>query len=216
MDAVSVGIAGAALAVSFTNAYLTLFRRGTVRMTQPTTIYFGPDGSAKHDPLPKVYLRTLLYSTAKRGQIIESMFVKLHRGESVQTFNIWVYGEDSLARGSGLYVGENGVVCDHHFLLPDDGTKFDFLRGEYKLEVYASLVNRSQSLLLAKVNLSLSDRVAEQLLEDKQYGVYFDWGPDSRQYHGHLRQRPKLLPDKLLELHDELTQNLSRPASQGK
>jgi hypothetical protein len=51
-----------------------------------------------------------------------------------------VYGEDSLARGSGLYVGENGVVCDHHFLLPDDGTKFDFLRGEYKLEVYASLV----------------------------------------------------------------------------
>jgi hypothetical protein len=214
MDAVSIGIAGTALAVSITNAYLTLFRRGTVRMTQPTTIYFGPDGSAKHSPLPKVYLRTLLYSTSKRGQIIESMFVKLHRGESVQTFNIWVYGEDSLARGSGLYVGENGVVCDHHFLLPKDGTQFDFLQGEYKLEIYASLVNRSQSLLLASVKLSVSDRIAEQL-QDKEYGAYFDWGPDSRQYHPHPRQRPKLLPDKLLELQDELTQNLSRKASQG-
>ena len=208
MDAVSLGIAGAALAVSFTNAYLTLFRRGTVRMTQPTTIYFGPDGA--RDPLPKVYLRTLLYSTAKRGQIIESMFVRLRRGESVQTFNIWVHGPETLVRGSGLYVGENGVVSDHHFLLPDDGTKFDFLRGAYKLEVYASLVNRSQSRRLADITLSVSDRVADQL-QDKQYGVYFDWGPDSRQYHAHLRRRPQL-PEKVLELSEDL----SSSASQGK
>ena len=56
-------------------------------MTQPTTIYFGADASAS--PSPKVYFRTLLYTTAKRGKIIESMFVKLRRGESIQTFNIW-------------------------------------------------------------------------------------------------------------------------------
>ena len=141
-----------AVAISVATAWLTLFRRGTVRMTQPTTIYFGADASAS--PSPKVYLRTLLYSTAKRGQIIESMFVRLRRGESIQTFNIWVYGEGSLARGSGLYVGENGVTCNHHFLLPADGTKFEFLPGEYKVEVYASLVAVKQPLLLYVTGLS--------------------------------------------------------------
>ena len=108
--AISVVVSTLALTISMVTAWLTLFRRGTVRMTRPTAIYFGADGSV--DPSPKVYLRTLLYSTAKRGQIVESMFVKLRRGESIQTFNIWAYGEASLARGSGLYVGENGVTCD--------------------------------------------------------------------------------------------------------
>ena len=110
-QSISIVVSVPALAISVATAWLTLFRRGTVRMTQPTTIYFGADASSS--PSPKVYLRTLLYSTAKRGQIIESMFVKLRRGESIQTFNIWVYGEGSLARGSGLYVGENGVTCNH-------------------------------------------------------------------------------------------------------
>jgi hypothetical protein len=161
-------------------------------MTQPTVIFFGPDGSTKERPSPKVYLRTLLYSTAKRGRIIESMFIKLRRGESIQTFNIWVYGEGSLSRGSGLYVGENGVVCNHHFLLPEDGTTFEFLPGEYKLEVYASLVGRAKALRLAVVSLTVAERVATQL-QDKQFGVYFDWGPDSQHYHAHVRQHPKLL-----------------------
>jgi len=153
--AISVVVSTLALTISMVTAWLTLFRRGPVRMTRPTAIYFGADGSV--DPSPKVYLRTLLYSTAKRGQIVESMFVKLRRGESIQTFNIWVYGEASLARGSGLYVGENGVTCDHHFLLPADGTQFEFLPGEYRVEVYASLVGLKQPLcflLLTPGNLA--------------------------------------------------------------
>src|SRR5271170_5792354 len=178
--AISVVVSTLALTISMVTAWLTLFRRGTVRMTRPTAIYFGADGSV--DPSPKVYLRTLLYSTAKRGQIVESMFVKLRRGESVQTFNVWVYGEASLARGSGLYVGENGVTCNHHFLLPADGTKFEFLPGEYKVEVYASLVGVKQPLLLYVTVLSVSEQTAKQL-QDTEYGVYFDWGPDSRHYH---------------------------------
>lgn len=90
-----------ALAISVATGWFTL-RGGTIRMTQPTTIYFGADASAS--PSPNVYIRTLLYTTAKRGKIIEGMFVKLRCGESIQTFNIWVYGEDSLALGRCLRI----------------------------------------------------------------------------------------------------------------
>lgn len=105
-DIVVIAISILAIIISATTAWLTLFRRGTVKMTQPTVIFFGSDGSGER--LPKVFFRTLLYSTAKRGHIVESMWVKLRRGESSQIFNIWVYGDASLARGSGLYVNENG------------------------------------------------------------------------------------------------------------
>lgn len=106
-DPISKIIAITALCVSVTTLWLTLLRRGRIRMTQPTTFFFGPDGAKG---LPKVYLRTLLYSTGKRGQIVESMFVKLRRGESVQTFNIWVYGAAS-------WLAEAGFMSDTKALL---------------------------------------------------------------------------------------------------
>lgn len=60
METASIVISVSALVVSVTTAWLTLFRRGTIRMTQPTLVYFGPDGLGGG---PKVFLRTLLYST---------------------------------------------------------------------------------------------------------------------------------------------------------
>ena len=114
-----------ALTISFITAWLTLFRKGRLRMTRPTVIFFGPNGPTSQGSGLKVFLRILLYSTAKRAHIVEGMFVTLRRGESVQTFNIWVYGEKHhLLRGSGLRVADDGVVCDHHFVLPRDGTPF--------------------------------------------------------------------------------------------
>jgi hypothetical protein len=127
----------------------------------------------------------LLYSTAKRAQILESMYVTLRRGESVQTFNIWVYGEPRpLLRGSGLRVPEDGFAADHHFVLPKDGTHFVFLPGEYLVEVYAMLVNSEHALLMSKTRLQLSQEQAASIANGS--GVYFDWGPDSRSYHAHI------------------------------
>lgn len=119
-DPITVTISVLALAVSATTAWLTLFRRGTVKMTQPTVIYFGPDRPRLRDdvPLPKVYLRTLLFATSKRGRVIESMHVSLARNETHQNFNVWVHCDDKLVRGSGLFVGESGVAANHHFLTP--------------------------------------------------------------------------------------------------
>src|SRR5215813_804961 len=94
----SLAVAIASLCLSVATAWLTLFRRGAVRMTQPTTIYFGPDGGARRSgrSIPKIYLRSLLYSTAVRGQVVECMFVRIKRGETTQNFNIWVYKDHDL------------------------------------------------------------------------------------------------------------------------
>ena len=129
-DPITIAISGLPLGVSALNAWLTLFRRGTVKMTQPTVIFFGPDKpTEKSGGPPKVYLRTLLFSTSKRGRVIQSMHVTLRRNETVQNFNIWVHGDDKLVRGSGLFVGETGVAANHHFLTPRDCNSFQLFRA---------------------------------------------------------------------------------------
>src|SRR5437588_12626809 len=65
----SFGISCLALLVSGITAWLTFFRKGELVMTQPTVVFFGPDGSRFDSDKNKIYLRTLLYSTAKRGQV---------------------------------------------------------------------------------------------------------------------------------------------------
>ena len=189
MGIISLFISGLALVISFLTAWFSIFHRGAIKMTRPTIIFFGSDGVSGP---PKIFLRTLLFSTARNGQIVENMFVKLHRGESTQNFNIWVYGDkESLARGSGLFVSKEGIACNHHFLLPRDGTTYVFLQGEYAIEVYASLLGKQEPVLLSAIQkLSLSTEFAEELNIQKS-GVYFDWGPDSKSYHTHLDKNPE-------------------------
>lgn len=141
VDAVRIAASVLALSVSAMTAWLTLFRRGTVMMTQPTVIFFGPDTPRSHEDVssPKIYLRTLLFATSKRGRIVETMHVSVTRSEMRQNFNIWVHGDDKLVRGSGLFVSETGVAANHHFLTPKDGSSFEFSSGRYRLDVFAQL-----------------------------------------------------------------------------
>lgn len=198
---VAVGISGFALAVSAITAWLTLFRRGHLRMTQPTVVFFGPDGGGNNGERRrlKVFLRTLLYSTARRGQTVESMHVNLQRAESKQNFSIWVYGDERLARGSGLHVGSEGVACNHHFLLPEDGTDFRLLPGQYTVRVFAKRVSDRAPRQLMQFSQSISESQARELEKDDA-GIYFDWGPDQQAYHAHVEiRKPKPLPPWLLE-----------------
>jgi hypothetical protein len=107
-------ISGLALGVSGFTLWLTFLRKGRLAMTQPTTVFFGPDGPGFEGD-SKVYLRTLLYSSAKRGYVLESLHLSLTRNETKQNFNIWVCGEkDSLDRGSGLVpvqLSARGTLC---------------------------------------------------------------------------------------------------------
>jgi hypothetical protein len=113
MEFVTVAISVLALAVSVSTLWLSHFRRGKLKMTHPTVVYFGPDSG--EGEISKIYLRSLLYSTGNRGTVIENLFVRLRRGETQQNFNIWVHGEKELVRGSGLFVGQDGIVTNHHF-----------------------------------------------------------------------------------------------------
>ncbi|WP_430398089.1 hypothetical protein [Ferrovibrio sp.] len=180
-------VSGLALLVSITTAWLTLWRKGTVKMTRPTVIYFGRDGGPQEKrQILKVYLRSLLYSTAKRGAVIESMYIRLKRGETVQNFSIWVLGDDKLTRGSGLFLSESGVATNHHFLLPADAGGFQFLQGIYQIDVMALVVGEKQHRLLYSTTLDVSSEHSTAI-NNTLSGLYFDWGPDSQRYYSTLK-----------------------------
>ena len=189
-EALALTVATVSLGVSLVTAWLALLRRGTVKMTQPTVIFFGPDSPGRERRASaKIYLRTLLFSTSKRGHVIESMHVRLSGNEAHQNFNIWVYGERArLVRGSGLFVGEAGVAADHHFLPPPDRSGFVFSEGRYRLEVFAHLLGDHRSIQLFTQDLTVSRETAEALAEPDT-GVYFDWGPDAARYYPHVEKR---------------------------
>lgn len=200
MQVFSVAISALALLVSVLTAWLTLFRRGTIKMTRPTVIFFGPDSSSKTDQNPKVYLRTLLFCTSKRGRVIESLHVSLSRNETRQNFSIWVYGEDRLVRGSGIFVGEEGIVANHHFLTPPDQNTFCFLEGRYNLQVFAKLLGDRSPILLFSQELAIESHFGKALT-DPGVGLYFDWGPDACRYLPHIEKKPPLaMPSEMLEM----------------
>lgn len=193
IDPVSLGISAGAVSISAGTAWLTLLRPGQLKMTRPTLFYLGPDGASAEEQArggSKVFLRTLLYSTAKRGVVIENMYVTVRRGEARQNFNIWVYREGGrLSRGSGLFVDQVGVAMDHHFLLPADGTGFAFRPDGYTIDVYVKLVRSSKPHLLISVTAHLPESVFKEA-EQSGGGVFFDWGPDLGKYHAHSRPLP--------------------------
>jgi hypothetical protein len=118
------------------------------------------------------------------------MHLKVRRGEYIHTFSFWGYGAaTALSPGSGLRVGEEGIVCNHHFLPPRDGTVFQFLPGEYVIDVYATLVNQRSAVLLSSLKLSLSQDHSDEL-KDKASAVLYNWGPESQTYHPHTDKAP--------------------------
>ncbi|MDO8302643.1 MAG: hypothetical protein Q7T18_05330 [Sedimentisphaerales bacterium] len=197
---ISVAISLLALSVSAGTAWFTLFEKGKLLMTQPTSIFFGPDGAYFEGTRNKVYLRTLLYSSSRKGQVLESMHITLERGETKQNFSIWVHGKKGdLSRGSGLFVTHEGVTLDHHFLLPPDGSDFKFLAGDYKLRVFAKLVNSSTPIQLYTIPLLVTQSQAEEL-KQKTAGLFFDWGPDQGNYYSHIDIKSEPSFDPFMEL----------------
>lgn len=182
-------ISSLSLLIASLTAWLTLLKTGSVKMTKPTQIYFGPDGGGGNHF--KIYFLTLLYATSKKGCVIENMFVRLRYLETQQDFNIWVYDDRSaskLVRGSGLKVTDSGMASAHHYLLPKNADNMILRSGDYTLEVHAQLVGKAEAIKLAEVTLPINESEAQQL-KDKKCGIYFDWGAFSQQYLSHIDDR---------------------------
>lgn len=186
VEVLSALLAGLALIGSAFTAWFTLLRRGAVRMTQPTLIFFGPDGS--RGPA-KVYLRTLLYSTARRGRIMENMYLRLRGPGGDTLFNVWVYGEREMARGSGLFVPYEGTTCNHHFLQPRTTATYTFDAGRYEVRVFVSVVGRKRPRQILRQELAVSPADADAMAT-RDAGVFYDWEPDTRSYAAHLDRNP--------------------------
>jgi hypothetical protein len=194
---IAIAISLAALAISGLTLWLSFLRRGSVKMTKPSVIYFGPDGSRLESAIrrPKIFLRSLMVADSKRGRVVEHMYATLARGENRQNFNIWVYGDDELKRGSGLYVGEEGLVTNHHFLLPSDENEFRFKSGQYDLEIYVSLLGEIRPKKVMQVTLDVSEAESSSIVSSL-CGLYFDWGPQANRYTSHL-EPPRVQPPHL-------------------
>ena len=155
--------------------WFTKIRRGKIKMTRPSIIcYLGKNGEDE----PKVFVRTLLYSTSERGEYIQNMFISLSREDKVQNFNIWAYDDKGLVRGSGLYVNKDGFSSYHHFLLPKNSS-WQFIEGNYKLEVFAETVDgKTNKIFEQKINLT--NEQSDYLKQNK--ALYYDWAPDLEGY----------------------------------
>jgi hypothetical protein len=185
MTLIPLAISAVSLILSVTVAWLTLFRRGTLGMTQPMLIGFLHEAEQA-----KIFYRAMLYATGKRGHIVEALYLRVKRDNRTDTFNFWMYGETKdLKIGSGLRVGEDGVSFNHHFLPSKDAPSYLFLAGEYTIELHAAILNRRAPVLLSTVTLSLSDDQAAALT-DPVMGVLFTWNPDSRTYRGNVSEPP--------------------------
>jgi len=183
-DVVSTAISVISLTISGVTLWFTLLRRGRLRMTKPTLVFFGYDFEPR--VAPKIFLRTLLYSTSARGKVIEGMHVNVLHSASAETFSFWGYGEtNKLVPGSGLYLGQTGIGANHHFVLSPHRPPFTFTAGDYTIEVFASLVGRRPRFKLSEIKLCLSAEHADAL--SRQLGVLFESDPDTGEYVGHIK-----------------------------
>ena len=178
-------------------------------MTQPTQIAFLHYGMDIESI--QIYLKTLIISTSRRGHIIENIFLKVHRGESVQNFNILVCGKkDNLSRGSGIYVDQGGVVYNHHFMLPKDCENYKFSSGNYIIEIYASILGEKKDFLLRALELVLSSDYVKNMKEGKN--IFFDWTPNTKTYSTSVHEAPSISKKEKISENLEIMQKYIQTA----
>jgi len=188
MEIIAPVVSIIALIVSLFTAWFTMFRRGSVRSTHPSFVAIKYDFVDKPVVQAKVFLRVLLYSTGKRGLVIENLFLRVSEGARTEEFSFWGYGEKDLVRGSGIFVPETGVVTNHHFNPLHTDTLFRFSHGTYKLELIAKLVARKKLVSLWSIALEVPSGVFDKSIA-RDTAVYFNWSPEEQRYVGSVEKR---------------------------
>lgn len=179
-----------ALAMSLFTLWFTILRRGTVRSTHPAFIAVRYDFVNKAVPQAKIFLRTLLFSTGKRGRIVESLFLRVREGEHQTEFSFWGMGDKDLVRGSGLFVPETGIATNHHFNPLDGDELFVFKPGTYSIELVAKLLGRRRPMSLWQIPLQIpAGAFGDDIAPDT--AVFFNWSAEQGRYIASVESRPK-------------------------
>lgn len=186
MNAVALVISALALIVSVATAWLTLFRRGQLRMTRPVFVGFVWDTPGGE---PKIFLRAMLYATGKRAYTVEALYLNVRCRKIEHLFTFWTLRQDGrMTIGSGISVGEDGVSADFHFLPPRDAHNFRFLAGHYDIAVYARIPDRASPALLSSLKLDLSEEQARAMGPNMMNSVFFNWQPEQDSYHSYIEE----------------------------
>lgn len=189
VSSLSAVLALASFGLSLYTLWLAKFHRGQLCMTRPTLIFMTREQPSNR---PKVFLRSLLYSTSARGWVIESMYLRMHQREWSYIFDIWGYGEtDKLSLGSGLFVSQTGVTYNHHFNLSRTVDQFTWWDGDYRIEVFANLAGKKSPQKLAEVEFNLPGTKMGEVVNFLDAAIFFEWDAETRAYRCHVERRPR-------------------------
>jgi hypothetical protein len=173
-----------ALGVSGTTLWLSHLRQGYILMTKPTIFFFGWDIGIH--PKPKIFLRSLLFSTASNGRVLENLYLNVKSPHGQSVFSFWGHtmsDSNRLVPGSGLFVGKNGFSANHHFN-PDLGIDLEdpYPMGEYEIEVIARQFGDTVDRKLGRFVLKLDQEMSNSLKE-KVDGVIWLLAPSDQSYY---------------------------------
>ncbi len=189
MDVTALLLSIVALGFSVFTFWFTVLRKGTVRSTRPSFVAFCYDFVGKEHPQAKIFLRCLLFSTAKRGWVIEDLFLRVSdQSRTNVEFSFWGHGDKDLVRGSGLFIPENGIVTNHHFNPVDASTFFSFAPGDYRLELIAKLAGAKDVETLWNGTLTVPSNAFSEPI-DSRTAIYHNWSPAQSQYLTTVEQR---------------------------
>ena len=140
---------------------------------------------------PKIFLRTLLFCTAERGCVVEGMYVKLHNDGGTYLFDAWGYGEtNKLVVGGGLFVPRSGVAFNHHFVLHRSEMEFAFFGGDYRIEVFAKVLGRSEAIMLKEMDVVLEGNQGPTMAQVFDATAFFEWDIEAKRYISSVERRP--------------------------
>lgn len=168
---ISLVISILSITLSAGTFWWNVLRRGALKATRPSIVFFGYDGSTA-----KVFVRSLLYSTGARGQLVEHMWVRIRKPDPEQLFTFWGYGErNALMPGSGLFVSPTGIALNHHFVQSAHDPKYIFGEGRYEIEIMAKVVSQSRPIRLSLVELDVTEEQPFAILA--RNGILFERDP---------------------------------------
>ncbi len=96
-----------------------------------------------------------------------------------------------LVAGGGLFVGVQGIVTDHHFVLGKNSNKPVFLAGPLSVTICGRVVGKRSEQRLYQIDLALTEEQANSL-NNGRAGVGFERGPDTDRFHASIVENPSL------------------------